>query len=1141
LLATLANAPQAAVLDSVRVVAPEAAGTVRGIDSLIVAEAYFRTTHMDSSVRVYFWLASRTTHRVVSDTTRNSLALIDSIRAAAQGTADSIRAGDVAFVAAGTSPFGSMRHAVGDADTVAVASGPWVPAGYSWKATWFYRVHASVGEVANVTVLASVRDADAFSSPAFTAPKAAIRGWYAEVDGDRPEFPPGSFLLPARCRGGVSVVGFGPLGQDTRTVLGVGDSVGVAYDLGLQGDSTILSSRLSIVCRIDYGARTIPLDSRPLRARVDSVWVPVSAERFAGACVTIDSSSSPGEVLAFLLENDSGNLSGYRGDAWARSGRDDVVPMAITQTANFVIDAVAPVLDGGVVAGDTLLPASGGTISRAEAFPRASRDTLLFAADDPANGRHTPLRNALAIAPPERLLRLGLQLQSVTHSYQWTVQETVRAMHGVGVLAAGVRSYVDLSLAGSGCGGLTVWNYEHGLRTPRTQTVERDSMAVVDGVYTLVAQPEDVAGNLGPMLVRPGVYVDLTPISLSGLFPSKAAFGPIVAARVDTIEESTSPVQFALSEPADSVVIRYEAISGRDTLGIVRTRKLSGDELTSPLRGSYAVMGLRDSTTYRLTVLARDLAGNYSIWGPDTLRYDTSYVGSGPPPLPLGRWSAALRVNDAQSDSAELHFGQGLGCTGAVDTVCGETQSPPLPPAGAFDARWQLAGTQGLNDDYRDATVAEATWLLAIQPRDGGYPLTIAWSPAALPTTGAFRLVEQGTWGHVVNVDMRAVAAHVIRQGEPVDLAVVMCNQAPVRYTYALPAWWSMVSLPCAVANDTTATLFPEARSVWRFTEAYEAAAELSPGEGYWINQPSAATITVEGMRFPRAALARSLPEGWSMVGPGQTPLTVAGLHAANPALVSVFSYSGGYRLAQTMAPGQGYWVNLSSPAVLDLSGSAASGRPTVAGAPTWTGPTLFAEGPGGRQALALGVAPDAVIALPPVPPRELFDARVEVSAGVQSLQVPVGGPYALRLQGGIDRLRWDASDASDWLLQVDGAVVALRGRGALAVGPDAHVQLLTAVVLPRTTQLYPCYPNPFNPTTTLRYDLASTTLVNLRVYSVTGQHVREVVSAVQPAGDYAPTWDGRDASGNLVGNGVYLAVFQAGDCRAVRRMVLLK
>ncbi len=84
-------------------------------------------------------------------------------------------------------------------------------------------------------------------------------------------------------------------------------------------------------------------------------------------------------------------------------------------------------------------------------------------------------------------------------------------------------------------------------------------------------------------------------------------------------------------------------------------------------------------------------------------------------------------------------------------------------------------------------------------------------------------------------------------------------------------------------------------------------------------------------------------------------------------------------------------------------------------------------------------------------------------------------------------------------------------------------------------------YPNPFNPSTTIAYDLAQAGNVRLRVYAASGQIVRELVAANQASGRYEVEWDGRDGNGVLVGNGVYLCELRAGDFRAVTRMVLMK
>ncbi|MCC7261111.1 MAG: VCBS repeat-containing protein [Candidatus Latescibacteria bacterium] len=94
---------------------------------------------------------------------------------------------------------------------------------------------------------------------------------------------------------------------------------------------------------------------------------------------------------------------------------------------------------------------------------------------------------------------------------------------------------------------------------------------------------------------------------------------------------------------------------------------------------------------------------------------------------------------------------------------------------------------------------------------------------------------------------------------------------------------------------------------------------------------------------------------------------------------------------------------------------------------------------------------------------------------------------------------------------------------------------------VPTTFGLEPNYPNPFNPATTLRYNLVEAGPVRLTVYNVAGQRVRELVDQVQEAGGYQVEWDTRDQSGQLVAGGVYLYRLEAGVQCAVGRMLLLR
>ncbi len=103
----------------------------------------------------------------------------------------------------------------------------------------------------------------------------------------------------------------------------------------------------------------------------------------------------------------------------------------------------------------------------------------------------------------------------------------------------------------------------------------------------------------------------------------------------------------------------------------------------------------------------------------------------------------------------------------------------------------------------------------------------------------------------------------------------------------------------------------------------------------------------------------------------------------------------------------------------------------------------------------------------------------------------------------------------------------------------------------PLTFSLSQNFPNPFNPTTTIRYTIPSTgrlsadggqpTAVTLRVYNLFGQRVRTLIDTQKQAGSYRVCWDGKDDGGKPVASGVYLYRIKAGEYSQTRKMVILR
>jgi len=83
--------------------------------------------------------------------------------------------------------------------------------------------------------------------------------------------------------------------------------------------------------------------------------------------------------------------------------------------------------------------------------------------------------------------------------------------------------------------------------------------------------------------------------------------------------------------------------------------------------------------------------------------------------------------------------------------------------------------------------------------------------------------------------------------------------------------------------------------------------------------------------------------------------------------------------------------------------------------------------------------------------------------------------------------------------------------------------------------------PNPFNPATTIAFDLPRQEHVRLDIFSVDGRLVHRLVNDALPAGHHQATWRGTDAQGRRVATGAYFYVLQAGDFRQVRKMTLVK
>jgi hypothetical protein len=509
----------------------------------------------------------------------------------------------------------------------------------------------------------------------------------------------------------------------------------------------------------------------------------------------------------------------------------------------------------------------------------------------------------------------------------------------------------------------------------------------------------------------------------------------------------------------------------------------------------------------------------------------------------------------AGMDCRRLITGFADGATDGVDVALSEVEIPPLPVSDVFDARLIVAGIEGLWMDLRDPTATSSVWKIAVQAGLGGYPLTLTWDSAALPASAA------GTWtmrdtlagNTVVNVDMTTTGSLVITNTEikAVTISLVSGSTGPETVPVTYGAGWNMVSLPVVPTDATYNVLFPDAAGagVFRYAGGYQSVTTLQPCEGYWLKLNTGDTYSLTGTTVDQCDTLA--PSGWNILGvPVDGVIRSNMIETPTSNVASVFGYAGGY--IQKNAPdllenGQGFWFKLNTGGQLVMNSEPGGVTPKVAGAlgegsalPT---SRLTASVDGRQQTLLLGADMNEISELPPLPPAGLLDLRASIG-GVSTDGVPLPleqTEYPLSVQGA-PSLGWDmqSTASSQWQLIVDGETHSLVGRGSVRLASSSDVRLLFTPS-PQRFSLSANYPNPFNPATTIRYELQDDGPTSLVVYDVTGQLVRTLVNGEQPAGSHVITWDGHNAAGSQVGAGVYLYELRSGSSRSIQKMMLMK
>ena len=138
--------------------------------------------------------------------------------------------------------------------------------------------------------------------------------------------------------------------------------------------------------------------------------------------------------------------------------------------------------------------------------------------------------------------------------------------------------------------------------------------------------------------------------------------------------------------------------------------------------------------------------------------------------------------------------------------------------------------------------------------------------------------------------------------------------------------------------------------------------------------------------------------------------------------------------------------------------------------------------------------------------------------------------------------LHADNLEEGDEIIRLVGTISGLEGDEVDITIRDSGAAKATIQTRPEAFSLTDNFPNPFNPTTTIKYALPQAADVELTVYNVVGQPVRTLVAEYQRAGRYAVEWDATNDSGHSLSSGMYFYRLEAGgEFREIKKMLLLK